>query len=220
MVDRSVQRDKVFALLRDSLEPMDAPMIAKALGIHVTTARFHLNSLIDSGRVQGTSLPTTSVGRPRKGYTPVGAGSMDTLLGALLAQLGDTADARRGHAVIAGRCWADSLTDLPSPRAEVPDPATLVVNTLTRLGFQVSQVTSAFGEHEIRVCNCPLRRLARDTPEIAEGIQLGLIERVLERHAPILASQYRAAVEPDAAGDCGVVLHLSERSGHRASVDI
>src|SRR5690606_21973924 len=81
------QRDKVLALVRDSLEPLDAPVIARTLGIHITTARFHLNALIDAGLVEGTWLPSETVGRPRKGYLAVGADPAAPVLAALLAQL-------------------------------------------------------------------------------------------------------------------------------------
>ena len=211
------QRDKVLALVRDSLEPLDAPVIARTLGIHITTARFHLNALIDAGLVEGTWLPSETVGRPRKGYLAVGADPAAPVLAALLAQLGDTPAERRAKAVAAGRVWADSLSGITTTDDELPDPVTVVTTTLTRLGFQVSQTLSSFGGHEISVCNCPLRRIARDLPEVVAGVQQGMIERALQRHSPTLASQYEVEVRPDAsAGDCGVTLRLTSRSPRTA----
>ncbi|WP_459547596.1 helix-turn-helix transcriptional regulator [Nocardia sp. X0981] len=212
------QRDKVMALVRDSLEPLDAPVIARSLGIHITTARFHLNALIDAGLVEGTWLPSATVGRPRKGYVAVGVDPMAPLLDALLAQLGGDTGERRAKAVVAGRVWADTLTGIGGASADLPDPVTVVAATLTRLGFQVSSTLSSFGTHEIRVCNCPLRRIARNTPEIVIGLQQGLIERVLERYSPALGSQYSVDVRPDTSGDCGVTLRLSSRSRRATSV--
>ncbi|WP_024802687.1 transcriptional regulator [Nocardia sp. BMG51109] len=206
------QRDKVLALVRDSLEPLDAPVIAQSLGIHNTTARFHLNALIDEGLVEGTWLPSATVGRPRKGYVAVGADPTAPLLDALLAQLGGEPEERRAKAAAAGRIWADTLAGIGGGSTELPDPVTVVTTTMTRLGFQVSSTMSSFGTHEIQVCNCPLRRIARNAPEIVIGIQQGLIERVLERHSPALASQYGVDVRPDTAGDCGVTLRLTSRS--------
>ncbi|MBF6351066.1 transcriptional regulator [Nocardia flavorosea] len=205
------QRDRVLALVRDSLEPLDAPVIARTLGIHITTARFHLNALIDEGVVEGTWLPSVTVGRPRKGYIAVGADPMATVLDALLAQLGDTPELRRAAGVAAGRAWADGLTGIAAPQDGVPDPVTVVATTLNRLGFRIASTVSSFGVHEIRMCNCPLRRIARGAPEIVIGIQQGLIERVLERHSAALAAQYDVATTPDAAGDCGITLRLSSR---------
>ncbi|MGW4633691.1 helix-turn-helix domain-containing protein [Nocardia sp. NPDC004415] len=218
MVSTPRQRDRVFALVRDSLEPLDAPVIAQTLGIHITTARFHLNALIDAGLVEGTWLPSETVGRPRKGYVAVGADPAAPVLDALLAQLGDTPAARRAKAAAAGRMWADSLSDPGEPQADLPDPVTLVTTTLTRLGFQVSGAVSSFGTHEIQLCNCPLRRIARNAPEIVSGIQQGMIERVLERHSPTLATQFDVDVRPDPGGDCGVTLRLTTRSAHRAPI--
>ncbi|WP_280370006.1 transcriptional regulator [Nocardia wallacei] len=211
------QRDKVLAVVRDSLEPLDAPVIARSLGIHITTARFHLNSLIDEGLVEGTWLPSATVGRPRKGYVAVGADPSAPLLDALLAQLGGNADERRAKAAAAGHVWADTLTGVGGGSADLPDPVTVVTTTLTRLGFQVSSTMSSFGNHEIEVCNCPLRRFARSAPEIVIGIQQGLIERILERHSPALAAQYNVDVRPDVSGDCGVTLRLTSRAQRSTS---
>ncbi|MFD4442785.1 transcriptional regulator [Nocardia sp. NPDC058519] len=216
MVSTPRQRDRVFALVRDSLEPLDAPVVSQALGIHITTARFHLNALIDAGQVEGTWLPSETVGRPRKGYVAVGTDPTAPVLAALLAQLGDTTEARRAKAAAAGRMWADTLTDVGEPTTDLPDPVTVVTTTLTRLGFQVSSAVSSFGTHEIQMCNCPLRRIARDAPEIVIGLQQGMIERILERHSPALASQFAVEVRPDTSGDCGVTLRLSTRSTQSA----
>ena len=217
MADTPRQRDRVLALVRDSLEPLDAPLIAQALGIHITTARFHLNALIDDGLVEGTWLPSETVGRPRKGYVARDNDPTAPVLAALLAQLGDTAAARQRKAVAAGRLWADSLTGIDTPGTELPDPVTIVTTTLTRLGFQVSAAVSSFGTHEIRMCNCPLRRIAQDSPEIVIGLQQGMIERILQRLSPALDSEYDVEVHPDAGGDCGVTLRLTSRASHPAA---
>lgn len=211
MADTPRQRDRVLALVRDSLEPLDAPVIAHSLGVHITTARFHLNALIDDGLVEGTWLPSETVGRPRKGYVAVGADPTAPVLAALLAQLGGTAEERRVKAAAAGRVWADGLTGIRPVAGELPDPVTVVTTTLVRLGFQISSTVSSFGTHEIRMCNCPLRRIAQGAPEIVVGIQQGMIERILERHSPALAFQYGVEVRPDTGGDCGVTLRLTAR---------
>ena len=144
------QRDKVLALVRDSLEPLDAPVIARSLGIHITTARFHLNALIDDGLVEGTWLPSATVGRPRKGYVALGADPTAPLLDALLAQLGDSSTERGAKAAAAGQVWADTLAVVGGGATDLPDPVTVVTTTLTRLGFQVSSTVSSFGTHEIQ----------------------------------------------------------------------
>lgn len=211
------QRDRVYMVVRDSLEPLDAPVIAQTLGIHITTARFHLNGLIDEGLVAGTWLASESVGRPRKGYVAVGIDPIAPVLAALLAQLGGTADERGKKAAAAGRAWAESLPRYPVVAGTVPDPVTVISALLARLGFQVSSTMSGFSTHEIRMCNCPLRRIAGNFPEIVVGIQQGLIERALELVCPELASQYVVKVSPDTGGDCEVTLHLTGRSLPSAS---
>lgn len=202
------QRDKVLALVRESLEPLDAPAIASYLGIHITTARFHLNSLIKEGVIEGKMLPPTTVGRPRKGYIAVDSDPSAPLMAALLAQLGQSPDQRHEKAVAAGRIWADSLADINANWEDLPDPVSVVAAILTRLGFQVTNTMSFFGTHEIQVCNCPLRKIAYSTPEIVVGIQQGLVERALERYSPAL-TPYHVDVYPDVSGECGVTLRLS-----------
>lgn len=203
------QRDKIIALLGESDEPMVAADISTRLHLHVTTARFHLAKLVEAGRVETTTVPTPGVGRPRVGYRLVRRPPTDALLGHLLSRLGSTQAAREHAGAEAGRLWAEQHAR-PVSADCLPDPVTVAAETLSELGFQVSNIVSAFGSHELRLCACPLQDIARSHPEVARGVARGVIEQALATSSPALISQYGVAVSPDpAGGDCEIVLRLA-----------
>ncbi|ETA05926.1 MULTISPECIES: helix-turn-helix transcriptional regulator [Gordonia] len=203
------QRDKIIALLSESVEPMVAGEVSTRLDLHVTTARFHLAKLIEEGRVETTTVPTPGVGRPRVGYQVVRQAPTGALLGHLLGQLGSTQATREHAGAEAGRLWAEEHAR-PVSATDLPDPVTVAAETLGALGFQVSNIMSAFGSHELRLCSCPLRDVARTHPEVARGVARGVIEQALAASSPALSSQYAVTVAPDpAGGDCEIVLRLA-----------
>ncbi|MEO9326590.1 helix-turn-helix transcriptional regulator [Gordonia aurantiaca] len=203
------QRDRIIALLGESDEPMTAGDVSARLHLHVTTARFHLAKLVEAGRVETMTVPTPGVGRPRVGYRLVHRPPTDALLGHLLGQLGSTRATREHAGAEAGRLWAEQHAR-PVTAPGVPDPVTVATETLRDLGFQVSNIVSAFGTHELRLCSCPLQDVARTHPEVARGIARGVIEQALAASSPALGSQYAVVVDPDpSGGDCEIVLRLT-----------
>ena len=203
------QREKIIALLAESDEPLVAGEISTRLDLHVTTARFHLAKLVDEGRVETTTVPTLGVGRPSVGYQLVRQAPTGALLGHLLGQLGSTRAARERAGAEAGRLWAEQHSS-PVIAADLPDPVTVASEILGKLGFQVSNILSAFGSHELRLCSCPLQDIARTHPEVARGVARGVIEQALAAGSPALSSQYAVSVSPDpSGGDCEIVLRLA-----------
>lgn len=209
MAGKPKQRDRVQSLVADAAEPLTAANIAVRLGIHVTTVRFHLNNLLDDGLLVAAPSTVPTVGRPQLVYSAVSEPPVSDLVGLLLAQLGATEGEREQRAAAAGQAWARAYRR-PKPLVDLPDPVTVAVDMLTRLGFQISSATSIFGTHELRICSCPLRELATGHPEIARGVQRGVIEEALAISSPALAAQYvvQAVPDPD-GGDCEVTLRLS-----------
>jgi len=200
------QRDRVLALLETSAEPLDAHLLADDLDLHVTTVRFHLNSLIEEGLVRTRQLESTKVGRPRLGYTAVPKPSYTDLVALLAARLGGTAEERERKACEVGRDWAGMLGFAP---ADTTDAGAFVIDALSRLGFETRSATSAFGNHELTLCTCPLVEIARTNPEVVRGIQRGLIQQILDDNAAALGARYTAAVFPDPRdGNCSIRLAL------------
>ncbi len=62
------KRTHIIQILRDTKEPLSVNDVAQKVGVHVSTARFHLESLVDAGlairKTQGRDTP----GRPWVGY--------------------------------------------------------------------------------------------------------------------------------------------------------
>ncbi|NDK92504.1 transcriptional regulator [Gordonia desulfuricans] len=210
----SEPRSAVLSVLRASDAPLAAPDVAQRLGIHTTTARFHLRNLVDDGKASALTLRSDSRGRPRTGYVAIAEMAVDPLLSALFEQLGTTASDREEAAARAGRAWASALSGgMPTPPTDtdLPDPVTIATDTLRHLGFRVSDVMSAFGTHEIRICSCPLRQVGAAHPEVARGIARGAIEFALASGSPTLADHYGVTVTPAPDGDCEITLRLSRR---------
>ncbi|GAC56950.1 hypothetical protein GOHSU_14_01170 [Gordonia hirsuta DSM 44140 = NBRC 16056] len=207
------QRDKVRSLVAESGAPIDAQTIAAALDVHVTTARFHLNNLVSEGSAVTVTLPPDGVGRPRVGYQVVIPPPIDDLLIMLITRIGTTPEAREELAAEVGRAWASKhlpVTVQPSDADRLPDPVVLAETILTRLGFRITEVLSAFGDHEITIGGCPLQELEADLPEVARGVVRGMLEAALSAGSATLGSSYAVTVQPDSrAGACELHLQLA-----------
>lgn len=208
------QRDRVRSLVAEAAEPIDAHTIAAHLDVHVTTARFHLNNLVDEGAAVSVVLPPDGVGRPRIGYRIVVPPPIGDLVVMLIARVGETPEAREALAAEVGRAWAAKHlppSDLDEA-ASIPDPVVLAETILTRLGFRITGVVSAFGEHEVTLCGCPLQDLEAELPEVACGVVRGILEAALDAGSKSLTSHYGVTVKPDRGGACELRLSLSELS--------
>lgn len=205
-------RDRARALLAESSEGLDAHQVAQALDLHVTTARFHLNNLVDEGAAISETLRPGGVGRPRVLYRLVPGPPADELLHLLLRQLGGTEAEREQLASIAGRAWAQAHAG-PAAAVDhgaVPDPVVVIETLLTRLGFRITDVVSAFGSHRMMLCSCPLQTIAARNPEIAHGVVRGAIAYALGQASQVFDGAYAIDVSPDPAGACEMRIDLAQ----------
>lgn len=62
------RRTHVIQLLRDNKEPLSVADVAAKVGIHINTARFHLESLVDAGLADRAAQSRTTPGRPKVLY--------------------------------------------------------------------------------------------------------------------------------------------------------
>ncbi len=202
------QRQRVLGLLRSAPGPVDAQHVADILEIHVTTARFHLSTLESQGLVRrGTGARVRGAGRPRLTYEIAPRLDYADIVALFATHLGGDVAEREARAVRVGADLARriKLTE-PSVGGAAPD---LVANALDELGFQVQSVVNALGTVTVRICTCPLAKIAADAPEVVRGIQRGLIQEVLDSNAPVLGCHYRVIVRPDPSqGACQVQLDL------------
>ncbi|HWL01631.1 MAG TPA: helix-turn-helix domain-containing protein [Microbacteriaceae bacterium] len=169
----SAARRQVLDALLAAAEPLDAAAVAASLGLHVTTARFHLDQLAAAGLATRRTGIERRRGRPRILYSPGGPvrdeQSREQLIQVLARALAreDETGAESQHA---GRRWAEDFDGVIAD-----DPVRDLVGVLDRIGFEPVLV----GE-QIRLHACPFREAAREQPQVVCSVHRGLLDRLLE----------------------------------------
>lgn len=136
------RRAQVLDVLRHADEPLGAAEIAERTGIHVNTARFHLDALVSDGAVAQELEQPTGPGRPRAVYAVRpgmdrgGIRSYRLLAEVLLSNLSVGQDAKQA-ATRAGREWGSYLGGRPRPFRNITagDAAARLTALLDGLGF-------------------------------------------------------------------------------------
>ncbi|MFI7153446.1 helix-turn-helix transcriptional regulator [Nonomuraea sp. NPDC050022] len=181
-------RLRLLDVLRASEGPLDVRELAAACGLHVTTARFHLDVLIDAGLVRSQAGQSGARGRPRRLYSPAnhavapGGHTGYELLSALLAAhwAGDR-DERAQRAEQAGWAWSGQRELLPAPTAAtatLSEAAVHVNAVFAELGFD-PELAHDGDSTLIRLHACPFRAIAATHPEVVCSIHLGMLRRAL-----------------------------------------
>lgn len=174
---------------------LTAAELAEVLGLHMTTARFHLDQLVAGGLVQA-SFVKHGVGRPRKVYR-LAAGSLQVeddehamgVLTELLAEsFGATATGAPLTPFDAGRRWAEQNVAPTAEGAPAASPGAWLttigrlVDVLRSWGYTPRLSTSGGGRTvELDLVHCPFLDLARSHPAVVCGIHRGLIAGTLEQ---------------------------------------
>lgn len=187
------RREEVLALLRASERPLSAAEVADATGLHLNTARFHLDGLAEDGLVERTSEPREQPGRPRILYSahgpvpgPRSYALLAEMLTGLVASLQDAGPA----AVEAGRAWGRHLVERPAPseRVDRSEAIARLNRVLESIGFQPEVRTTKKGT-EVRLHHCPFREVAEKHTDVVCAIHLGLMQGALEElQAPVDAT--------------------------------
>lgn len=172
-------------------EGLTAAQLAQSLDMHVTSVRFHLRQLVDSGLVTVQTQRGDRVGRPHKLYlvasgslTSVakdncGHRSLEGLLATVLTHQADTGTTLTPEE--AGIAWSRLNIE-----AEDVPPATTpgqwlgkigrMVDVLQEWGYTAEVSTSHEGrDAEVRLRNCPILPLADTNPAVVCGVHRGLI---------------------------------------------
>jgi len=217
-------RGAILAALRSSGTATTVDVLAAAVGLTVSTVRFHLGRLVDEGLVTAVAGSGSGPGRPKHVYRAVppeavdGAAAYRLLAGLLADELARLADPM--VPVSAGRAWAARVyaaAPTLSRRPGEPD-ADFVVRQVVELfeegGF--APVADATGE-VIALHACPFMDLARVRPEIVCSVHLGLVRGLVDRlgepglpggSGPAQFAADRVRVHPvlDGSGPC--LVHL------------
>jgi predicted ArsR family transcriptional regulator len=196
---------RLLDALRTSDRPLDVRELAAASGLHVTTARFHLDVLTDAGLVTSHFGQSGTRGRPRRLYSPasraVSAGGhtgYELLSEILAAHWAGSRDERAQRAEQAGWAWAGQR------QAGHRDPGpTVAAATLGEAAVRVNVVFAEVGFDpelvrdsetlQIRLHACPFRAVAVTHPEVVCSIHLGLLRRTL---ADVGAPPHSVALQP------------------------
>jgi predicted ArsR family transcriptional regulator len=201
---RNRQRERVLQLVRQHHGAVDAVELASQTGLHVTTVRFHLDTLCDEGLVTRTRLSRPGAGRPRTGYVAIEERLDYRILSEILAmELGRTEEARARRAQHVGERWAGRLMASRGPATEdafddaLDHAAQHATEVFTQMGFAaelaataepttsltVDSVSAKRRERVIRLHDCPLRDLARSHPEVGCRLHLGLLQGLITGRA-------------------------------------
>jgi predicted ArsR family transcriptional regulator len=206
-------RTRVLDELQAAGSSVGVADLARRVGLHPNTVRFHLDALAEAGLAARTVEPAARAGRPRVLYsaTPDSAGagrrSYRLLAEILAGHLAAHARRPAGTAVEAGREWGRSLARRPAPFQDVAAANAIgqLVDVLDDIGFLPELVTGGDdGGTQIRLRHCPFREIAAAHREVVCSVHLGLMQGLLaDLHAPVTAARIRPFVTPSS---CTVVL--------------
>ncbi|HEX4092608.1 MAG TPA: helix-turn-helix domain-containing protein [Trebonia sp.] len=199
------RREAILDMLRTADRPFDVREVARRMGLHPNTARFHLEALTEAGlaarAVEGRETP----GRPRIGYRAAedapGGRRRYRLLAEMLATLiAGTIAKPGGAAEEAGREWGGYLASQPPPsrRPSADEAVTSLTAMLRDLGFEPQPVPDADGAgYQLRLLHCPFLEVAQQHQDVVCALHLGLMRGAFDRmRAPVTAGGLEPFVEP------------------------
>jgi predicted ArsR family transcriptional regulator len=171
---------------------LTAAELGDRLGVHPTTARFHLDQLVGGGLVEAHFV-RARVGRPRKLYRsptrplPVDGSAAMQNLTSLLAETWPGAGSEAPTPEQAGRQWALRHVAPPEGATQARSPGAwlgkigLTVDALQEWGYRPDLRTEAGGRTaELILTDCPFMTLAQARPDVVCGVHRGLIRGALE----------------------------------------
>lgn len=185
------RRQDVLDCLREAALPMGVADVAARTRMHVNTARFHLDRLVNDGLALRESEDRDVPGRPRILYSSSGpaAGPRSfQLLAEMLTGLVSGLDDARPAAVESGRSWGRHLVERPAPSEQLgtDDATARLIRVLDAVGFRPEAGPDVAGDREVRLHHCPFREVAERHPDIVCGLHLGLMQGALsELRAPL-----------------------------------
>jgi predicted ArsR family transcriptional regulator len=197
-------RARVLALLQDAGEPMTAAAAGARLGLHVNSARFHLDGLTEDGLVVRRREDRRAPGRPKVLYAPASTApdvahrSYRLLAQILTSLLSDKLPDPAASAEQAGRAWGRYLSSPPEPfkTPEEAEALAALVHALDDMGFD-SHVADEPGSLRLEIGHCPFLEVAEGHNDVVCSVHLGLIRGILDQaDAPVTADSLEPLVEP------------------------
>ncbi|WP_153505011.1 helix-turn-helix transcriptional regulator [Cumulibacter manganitolerans] len=217
----AVRRRIVEELEQRPDEGLTAVELAGVLGVHTSTARFHLDQLVYRHTLDA-AFERRGVGRPRKVYrlspgrAPVAlpeqqASSLGLLTG-LLTEMVASQGSRLTTPDEAGQRWAAANVrpDAPATPARTQrewlHKVRSLMHVLSSWGYGPTVTAHATDrEAEIVLTHCPFRDLAKANPDVVCGIHRGLIRGSMQG----LGEQHTEVdLVPFAQGGDACIAHL------------
>lgn len=198
-------RAEVLEHLRARGVPEPVSVIARAVGLHENTTRFHLDALTRAGLVHRQAENRRVPGRPRVLYradpSPV-RNHYQELAGALVRHYAGPMADRGRLAEEAGRAWGAELRQELPAQPDAPLPR--LVDCLARLGYQPKFFSGPPPSIDLRPC--PYLDVAGTDPETVCRLHLGLLRGLVDETDPWLVAGLEPWVTPTRC-----VVHLAPR---------
>ena len=185
---RSAILDYLHVAAEQTGTGLTAQQVGEAFGIHPTTARFHLEHLVEQGeavrRRNDSDGQSAGRGRPPVIYSPTSTNHtqedmISSLCMALETACPDT-DSRDRAALKAGQVWGRALARQSRGNAEKDLSSSMtqtLLNTLATLGF--APVTAEPDSASLYLTSCPFLDSVNAHPIICT-IHLGMVQGIVE----------------------------------------
>ena len=178
-IERVSRREAVLDVLRATTAPLGIGEIAETLGVHANTVRFHLEALLESGRVERTTAASGRPGRPHQLFTvvarmdPGGRRNYRMLSEVLVSAVAD-GRSPQARATEIGRRWGRQHASTYAATAE--SSADRLVALLDDVGFAPERTD----ESQIALHHCPFLDLAERHSDVVCAIHLGLMQGAMQ----------------------------------------
>ncbi|GAA0711848.1 helix-turn-helix domain-containing protein [Dactylosporangium roseum] len=219
----SANRVAILRLVRASEAGLTGAEVVERTGLHPSTVRVHLERLVEAGLLVKARASGGAPGRPAWRYRGAAAepapAPYRTLAAALLEHLAG-AGGGAPAAAAAGQAWGRRLaTTVAGSAGNSAEPATVVVDVLTQLGFDPQPAPSPSAPPgdgtppgdtavEVHLRTCPFLDLVGQHPDVMCGLHAGMISGVLHTAG---APDGQSVLEPfGAPAACVVRLRLPD----------
>jgi len=196
------RRLDVLRVLKAAHSPMSIAVIADTLNVHPNTVRFHLDTLVSTGRVEQVAPERKGPGRPALMFRatqrmdPGGPRHYRLLAEILATGLAGSRDADAAAAA-AGRAWGLQLKP-PTRTAAGPLDAEESIEHLVDLLDELGFAPERRGDEQVGLRHCPFLEMAETQKAVVCPIHLGLMRGALETwEAPVTVDRLDAFIEPD-----------------------
>ncbi|MEO3779866.1 helix-turn-helix domain-containing protein [Micromonospora sp. B11E3] len=201
----TASRASILELVRAAGGGLTIAEVGERTGLHPSTARSHLDRLVDAGLLVKARASGGQPGRPAWRYrvtteeapAPAPYRALAAALLDHLARLG-RGDVR-AEAVRAGHDWGRHLAAATRPGG---NPADTLLAVLRGLGFNPGLHPTADGRTEIHLSTCPFLDLVGRNPDAICGLHVGVVRGALEQAG---APSNDAVLEPFGAPTACVV---------------